>query len=568
MGLKTTYLGLLLILTVSQLSMQAQQAVPSGPAANIADQNAKISSIYVDQSSSALAKKDWTTMSALLRVALEFDPGNSDALFLQGEMYEAVGGKISQAIDAYDSALNESHWDRFGETQCRMKLAPLLIRTKQYGRALAVLQGLGTSSASYLENYSDALVGLGRDFKARQLLATAVQAYPTDARLASLRIRLDTSYRSALTEQYLSMSASSSISAAVLVSLIRYTRDAVTKRKLLTLYDKSFSPSPEVYGESLLASGSIGKNEVDTYVSDGLLSNGNLTGELYRKLPSGPTKSYLAAKIGAYSGKVTLDTNDDGIPEETAEYRNGTIDRLVVDSNQDDVPEYDIGFVGGIPRTVEYTMDGLSYAATYGQYPFLSTATSHSADLQTTYSLESDRISLPLFGGRSQLPEPPTAFPPLVRSEKPPSKESLFAFAEQVETKNLKTNTPVSLWKKSINDILLLDKEWQSGQYTYKAVYHGGVKFSAEIDLDNDGYYEAREYYRNGKLYKITYDPNRKSDPEFTLALDPYPILSWDFNQDGLIDEIEKRINPTTTLLEFSTKMNGVFDVNTKEVTK
>lgn len=567
-GLKTTYrIGLLVILTTLGWSTDAQSVSVAEPA-DVQHQDTMLSRIYVEQSATALTKKDWTTAGALLRIALEFDSRNSDALYLRGRMYEEMGGSIPQAISAFRAALSFAEWTLYLPSECKLKLAPLLIRTKQYDGALTVLQGMGTATADYLYNVAEALMGAGDRYRARNLLEQAVSAFPTDRRFMVLRIRIDPNYRRNLAAQYLAGVNSVSPAQGVLAALIRDTQDSVEKGHLISLYNRSFPPSPAVFAQSLLALSHVTAVEIDRFVADGLLSNGSLTEELYRHLPAGPAKNRLAQKVADYSGTVGLDTNGDGFDEESADYSAGKLTRLVVDSDQDGVPEYRIDFSNGLPSSVALVKGGTTYRLTYAGYPFLSSATFDLNGERVNYTLEPGRVAFPLFGARRSLPGGPEAFPPLVDPIASLSRQALFAFATQVATTSSSTNQPVSLWKKSIGDLLLLEKQWQGGRYTYKAVYRHGQEISAEIDLNNDGYYEVHERYRDGKLWKVTYDGDHDGIPEFTLVLQPYPTLSWDFNGDGIADEIEKRVSPNTTILEFSTKMNGVFDVVTREVRK
>jgi len=524
-----------------------------------------ISGIYVDQARSAFAKGDYSTVSSLIRVAEEFDPTASDALYLRGEVL--VRTDIPEAILSYREALDRDNWSRFDSSEAKLKLAPLLIRTKQFRAAAHLLEGLGTTSADYLLYTAQALIGEGKDYQARNLLSGAGQSYPADDRFAILRVKIDPTYRSELLRGFTEVPGAARYTKALAEALIQTLSDPIQKLKAISAFNAHFGSAPLIRAQSLLASSSVTTAQIDSYVGDGLLANAKLTEAIYAHLAPGPVRSYLGSKLASYTGNVTLDTNGDGFPEETADYSSGVIDHLKADMNQDGVPDYDVSFSKGVPSSLHLMSGGIKYAIVYSTYPFLASASFEAQNQKTNYTLEPDRVSLPLFGARSLVPSGPENFPPIVNERPAFGEKELFAFASQVTTTNATTSTPVSLWKKSLDDILVLEQEWNGGRYAYKAVYHHGEKFSAEIDLDNDGYYEVHEHYDNGKLERLTYDRNHNAVPEFILTLNPYPTLSWDFNQDGLIDEVEKKTGPNTTILEFSTKMNGVFDVVTKEVT-
>lgn len=563
---KASSVGILLLILLPAASVQAQNAAISSPPPNVVKQNELLSGVYVDQARSALSSGDLKTVEGLLPVALEFNPGNSDALYLRALLDEKRGGNIPSTISSLRAALNSDHWKVYSSTDAVAKLAPLLIRTKAYSAALNLLQGMGTTSADHLYYICEALVGDGKDFQARNLLEQAEKSYPKDTRFIDLRLRIDPSYRAEIAQTFLRNPGALAKSAAT--TLIEYAADPSLALQLIGAFDKHFGSTPVVFAYSLLAGKAITAAQIDTYVKDGLLSNGGLTARLFSHIAPGPEKSYLAKKVAGFTGTVTLDRNNDGIPEESAAYSAGVLQHLSVDNNQDGVNEYEISFASGTPTRLTVLSHGTLFRLTYAAYPFLATAEFTEAGRTTLYTLEPEQVSFPLFGARTAVPSGPAHFPPVVNPPTSVGKQELFAFASEVQTTEGKKNTPVSVWKKSLGDILVLEKEWNGGRYAYKAVYQHGVETAAEIDVDNDGYYEVREHFIDGKLEKLTYDGNHKGVPEFTLTMTPYPVLSWDFNQNGLIDEVEKQVSPKTTILEFSTKMNGVFNVVTKEVKK
>ena len=563
---KASSVGILLLLLLPAVFTHAQTSAASSPPPNVAKQNVLLSGVYVDQARSALSSGDLKTVAGLLPIALEFNPQNSDALYLRALLDEKRGGDIPSTISSLKAALDSDHWTAFSPNDAIAKLAPLLIRTKAYSAALNLLQGMGTTSADHLYYISEALIGNGNDFQARNLLEQAERSYPKDSRFIDLRLRIDPAYRTQMAQTFLR--SPGSVTGSTATRLIEYTADPTIAARLIGEFDRQFGSTPVVFAYSLLAGKAITSAQIDTYVKDNLLSNGDLTERLFAHIAPGPEKSYLAKKVSEFTGTVTLDTNHDGIPEESATYSAGILQHLSVDKNQNGVNEYEVSFASGTPAGLTLLSHGTLFQLTYGDYPFLASAEFAEAGRKTLYTLEPGQVSFPLFGARTAIPSGPAHFPPVVDPPYSIGKKELFAFASEVQTTQGTQSTPVSVWKKSLGDILVLEKEWNGGRYAYKAVYHHGEETSAEIDVDNDGYYEVKEHFKNGKLEKLTYDGTHKGIPEFTLTMTPYPVLSWDFNQDGLIDEVEKQVSPTTTILEFSTKMNGAFDVVTKEVKK
>lgn len=541
----------------------------TGPAAatdGAATLNSDLSRLYMKEATTAFNSKEWTVADRLVGIALEFNPNNSDAYYLRGEMLFAHDKNIPGAISAYTEALSRSSWHQFDASTCKLSLAPLLIRTKQYERAFRLLETITSDSADYLFEYSSALNWLGKTTAARNTLQSAMQIYPNDYRFAIERIKIDPIYRQAMAEHFLANQDVGRFPASVLAGLIRDTTNTVVKRKLIALYEARFPPSAEVYAESLLASSSVTSSEIDKFVANGSLSDGNLVADLSRAVANTPAAQYLSRKLSTYTGTVSLDLNGDGIPEETATYASGRLTSLKYDGNQDGVDEYSLTFANGLPSSLTLMEGATAYVLDYSKYPFVSSASVTEGGTLTHYTLIPDHVSADVVAGASSSGF--VDFPPRVRPGYIVNRNELFAFSNEVATTVAASAQPVAIWRRSLNDILHMASQWESGSFRYKAVFHGNEKVSAMRDINGNGYYAVKEYYRNGKLWKLTYNGNHGRAPEFILQFDPYPILSWDYDQDGIIDAVEKKLPDGTIVRMFSTKMNGVFNVVTTEAPK
>lgn len=572
--------SLTILLLVAVVLPVTGQGLPTPGGSRVAEQDSRLSSIYANQAMTAIREKDWVTAEGLIGVALQFNPSNSDALFERGTVLEQEPGGIEGAISAFEAALAAGQWSVDEPDACRLDLGALLYRTKRYAEAVAALAKMGTTdSADWLYLSARSLEGEKRTAAASRMLEQAIHAYPNDYQFVVERVRIDSAYRIRLAERYLAKNNVGYLPPEVLREIIVDTPQAKQKQKLIDIYNLRFSPSTTVLGESLLAAEMVSDAQINQFVAAGGLKDGGLAEQLYASLKTPKSKAYFADSVAKFSGTSDWDTNRDGFAEQTVVYASGRIVRLVVDNRQNGLPEFDVQFQNSLPRTVIANHGGIEYHIAYGEYPYVQSVDFTQGDLKTTYTLEPNSFALSLFEPSTeafgQLPSGSVALPTSLlfpRLAAPPpevSRDLLFGRASTVEEDNLALKQPVTFFKLGLDDILKKESDWEKGSYRYLVEYRGKEKVLGLRDINDNGKFDVAEYYKHGKLVRLTYDPKHDGKPLFWIDFSAsYPILYWDYNGDGVPDAIEKQISPTKTLVEISTKLNGVFDIRTDEVTK
>ncbi len=606
-------LAFTVILLIAVVAFAQGQALLSGAISRASQQDIRLSSVYASQAMTAIHEKDWPTAEGLIGVALQFNPANSDALFERGLLLEQRSGGIEGAIKAYTDALDAAHWSAEEPDTCRLRLAELDYRTKRYAEAGAQLAKMGavdSAERSYLTARS--LIGEGQTALGAGLLGQGIRVYPDDFRFVIERVRVDPAYRSRLAQRFLSGTDIASFPSDVLKEIIVDTPQAKEKQELIDRYDRLFPPSVTVLAESLISAAKVSDSEIERFVAAGGLKNGGLAEQLYASLKSPASRAFLAASAESFTGTSSWDTNRDGFAEREALYASGRLVRFIVDDRQDGLPSFDVRFEGSVPKSVVVNRDGVEYHIAYGEYPYVQSADFTEGDLKTTYRMEPSSLALPLFepntravgqlsvatsaqspsgdpgtqagrtarrpesdaGAKLKPPAGPAAlptsllFPRLAVPAPVVTRDLLFASAHTVEEDNLALKRPVTLFRLAIGDVLKMESDWRKGTYRYLVEYRGKEKVLARRDIADDGRFDVTEYYKAGKLARLTYDPKHDGKPLFWIDYGSYPTLYWDYNGDGVPDAVEKQISPTRTLVEISTKLNGVFDVRTEEVTK
>ncbi len=533
------------------------------------DQDLRIAALYVEQAAAARQAKEAKTALELVDTALEFDPESSEAYLERGRVEEREPRGIPEAIQAFSRALSIGRWPAVStEDRCRLDLAELLFRTRRSEEAVGQLEKIPEGrDANFSYLYARALIDSGRVAEAMRVCREASGAYPWDARFAVLRAASDPSFRARLGERFLARDNIGYFPPGVLLAVIDHSEGRALKGKLIDAYVSLYGSSAAVSLRRLLIARAVTKAEIDAFVSGGGLARGGDAEALYASLRDRKIAAYLRSKVAAFSGVSKRDLSGGDDPDETARYRAGQLTRLVLDSAHDGLPVYDISFSGGRPaRATVYERD-VAYRIVYRDYPFVRSVTFTRGDTRTTYAMGPESLSLPLLSpsrnGRGALLFPPLpAYPPDLSADR------LFAAALSEEQVDVTTRKPESLWNLGIDGVRRLEEEWRGKTYRYEVLYNGKVKTEARRDIENKGKFEVTEYYRDGALARVVYDPEHTGRPEFTLDLLPYPVLKWDYNGDGIVDAIESRPTPSKTILEVSTKLNGVFDIVTEEATK
>jgi hypothetical protein len=100
------------------------------------------------------------------------------------------------------------------------------------------------------------------------------------------------------------------------------------------------------------------------------------------------------------------------------------------------------------------------------------------------------------------------------------------------------------------------------GTFDHLVWYENGQPFRGTRDLDGSGRFAVNETWQDGKLASIAVDTNGDGKVDYRERYVPSLMKYWDYNGDGIDDSREYPVGPDTVVRDFSTAMNGVFDVS------
>ena len=101
-----------------------------------------------------------------------------------------------------------------------------------------------------------------------------------------------------------------------------------------------------------------------------------------------------------------------------------------------------------------------------------------------------------------------------------------------------------------------------SGKIDHKVWYSNGVPVRGVRDLNGNGVFEVQETWANGEIATIAADTNDNGKIDYRETFGAHPMKSWDYNEDGIIDSREYPDGRGRIVRDFSTAMNGVFDLS------
>jgi hypothetical protein len=100
------------------------------------------------------------------------------------------------------------------------------------------------------------------------------------------------------------------------------------------------------------------------------------------------------------------------------------------------------------------------------------------------------------------------------------------------------------------------------GTFNHRVWYENGQPVRGARDPDGSGRFSISETWRDGRLVAIAVDTRGDGKVSYRERYVPSPMKSWDYNEDGIDDSREYPRGPDTIVRDFSTAMNGIFDIS------
>lgn len=544
---------------------------------------------YLAQARQAFREGRREQAAALLQAALEFQPQSSEASYLYARVLLGEQSGSFRAVSHLLQALEADTWVETDPLEAVTQLSGFYARTRRFAEARRLLDSLEPGAApanlgsrctpALAAIWARALAGLGQASESEGFLRRALERFPAAADLhlllarqlvargrsseAAEALRRATRVLPESPEAVLALAALERSAAARAELVDRYLAMGGTDAGAALLALRGAPKDPARYFEHFLR---LGGDRQILYVDE--------LQELAQRhrqdaAPQGPAwlriAATLAERAGRYSGARTLDADADGLYEELYEYAGGQLVGWLLDADQDGQPEARVSFSGGVPQSVTLER-AQSVELRYSAYPALATVTFRVGDSRRAYSLFPYQFNAPAFaaetGGASGRGAGASAAAPLrlrFRSELPADEARVRRQSYSMTEQGPSGERLYHLLEGAVTRM----EQDPDGRGGYRHVVHYDASGPAEgrKDGDGDGRYEIRERYAGGRLAAVFLDADGDGVEEFAQVLGAAPRSSWDYNADGRYDSVEYQTPEGDTVREFSSRLNGVFDL-------
>jgi tetratricopeptide (TPR) repeat protein len=554
--------------------------------------------------------------AGLLDVSLEFRPDFSESCFLYARILMREQDTTYRAVQYLEQALSSGTWTETDPLTASRELVRLYVRTKRFRDAEALMNGLeggaaqialgGRGSADLSELWARTLIGLGERQRAEVFLEQALQRFPGSGELYSLFsqvltgagkpgkaievLRRGRRELSSLPELVYESAALETDSKRRLELLDRYFQMGGSDpgAALLAAFDADGEPGP--YVEQFF---SLGGNHRVGYLDalgEALVQDKQAAGRedaaTGGRQPEAlaEARAHFLEQVRSFSGQRIVDSNGDGFYEQRFEYGSGTLQSWVLDGNQDGLPEARVRFEAGIPVLLTLSPLGgrpgdstrerppeIEYR--YSNYPYLETVNFSTERSRREYRLLPYQWSQPAFLSPSfEAVEGPYQSlrlqfrEGLVRDERV-VRENSYQMAEYpMDSSAGRQGGAPRLYHLLRGRITRMDEDPDAdGRFTHTVLYLGSLPVEGRRDLDGDGVAEIREEYKNGTLWKIALDEDGDGMEEFVQVFEEgMTRMFWDYDDDGRFDSRQSSTDGGGSLREFSSNLDGSYDLRVK----
>jgi tetratricopeptide (TPR) repeat protein len=526
--------------------------------------------------------------TSLLRIALEYNPTNSDPHFLLGKILSRNQSTGAEAITQLETALNLDEFHSYLASDCAIELGNLYLQTKRYDRGVALLDRYTgrtyVDAARYRQTPDRSLIsgdgaeGARRNGQARALLVRGLELFPESAPLMHARMLLDP-VPSLGTTSWLEQHGSDNPEyLSFLLDYIRRLTDGALRKQMLDLYFSHGGNAAEAWAFA------AGQDKTDSEALKGLIDAGGLPPGttpgsgidsasasavqlLAARLTDPAAKKTLTGMVSGFSGNLGVDENGDGFFEQKLTYAHGVLVRWQQDENQDGIPERSARFSDGKIISLSTETDTGTMRIQYEQYPrvrsveFASSTMKGTAGDRVFYSVRPGRLEVPFFSKGYVLPAGGAGVLDHI---------SVGDFQQTVDEEQvMKISSQVVAWSGGADSVsrvfflrdglpyLMARSNPRSGTVDEVVEYRDGEPIAGIRDLNGNGYFDESEFYAQGKVSYLAVDENQDGVPDFFQQITPQKSLAWDLNGDGRVDIKDMIIGAENVRRLFSTELNG-----------
>ncbi len=543
--------------------LHPQGAVPPG----YPDVRGEASRAAADAASRRMEAGDLEGAGLAAEEARALDASNADALYISALSSLRRGRPTRESEGFLRAALSGGRFLRYGADDAARLLAQILIRTKRYSEARALLDRpalAADSDALYLRSRALRFLGDERGFL--DAADSGLDRFPADARFpreildyaGSSPGGVETTARVARVEARLGYYRY--LDPEILVLLAPFRASEEERRDTLLEYRALGRRSPRA---SILASelgildGPAAAREFFSFPS---LSWNDLRSLRGRMQDEAALEAFSQA-FSRFSGEISRDDNGDGIPETVTSYRLGEIGSWNLDFDQDGIPEASLGFRENVPAAGRMEAEGGEIVFEYGEYPHLSFARFSGVRGVREYLFPPGALAFPVMelsleaGGRDgKFYAPQRTAAPI------PGEAAFLAAAYRVSERpgSVEASDRVTEFDRG----LPVQSRLRTGDGRSGLVIFRNGRPSYELaDMDDDGLFESRFVY-DGEPEPMLFETDFDLDGvfEYRESLKPPFERTWDYDQDGKADARTSVLGDGGELREFSRRFDGRLD--------
>lgn len=503
----TATIILFILFAIMPVSAQIgrQNNLSSEPRPEVA--NRRTALICLDQCKDAKALGHWVDVFEKATLGVSYDGRIPDLWLLCAESAVALNKPKAEIISYVEASLKNDEWIQDSTDKARLLYADLLSDTCEWQKSLAILDKeprLISSDADFVraKNYYRS----GNLNPARTIIRNAKTLYPEDGRFQLLflqRERNNTGNRNVATYAASLLKTHTIWSGnypEILVQAAHYSSTDEERIRLLKAYAAQ-GLQDELHTVLSLRYEIISENTAFELMV--AFAEKGLTYEYLKEFVSLLKTPEVITKakewLGAFAGVLIFDTNHDGIPDLSAEYKRGRASFIRYDENQDGLSSWQAFCDFGVPFSL--TLPENDIILDYGIYPSLNRMTDSKKEI--VYELTADSamwtplniVMAPFenLGIKFFIPNPK-------KNVELPKENVILAFASSM-------HRPTSERVNGSVRFSLLDGVPQSSvyyqndvPYAYGFFENGKLQFRS-VDIDDDGFYELTEVY--------DYDPSK-----------------------------------------------------------
>ncbi len=504
----------------------------------------------------------------LLAPALEIDPGYSEALYLRARIELSHRATTLAAVGDLRSAIAGGSWTRTDPHEAERSLADVLLRTGRLADARALLRRLaaeGTGSPQTFELLAR-LYARERDTGAlRRTLANGRAAFPLDDELALLAADLGEGRRSEARMLIARQLEEHPGSAPLVLRAAELAETPGARVADVERYAGLGGKDPLAAVIALEAPARDRQKYLSQFVENGGLAREDLVGRVAAAIRgSGSLTATFRSELSRYTGNRDLDPDGNGWVERW-KFQDGAVTSWVRDTARDGRPDYEAEFRGGKPISIAVRSEaGSVLQLSYGPYPFVQSVSqppSPGAE-RRTWMLDPFTLRFPFLAATA----PEKGLSPRTLAD--PGRPSLARILQSAYREHDYAPDGVTVVRSIDFDhgkkIFMEEDTLGEGTsvFNHRVWYENGQPVRGARDPDGTGRFSISETWADGRLAAIAVDTRGDGKITYRERYLPSPMKSWDYDEDGIPDAREYPRGPHTIVRDFSTAMNGVFDLS------